>query len=106
MWKELTRSTPFSNSCLDDVESGAEIDKVLIKLSPKLRTEIEEPLKRSLKDFQSMAFAPEEILGPTKTRINEKRLSRTWIRFLKIDRKTRVLSLCSGLAIGRSRNAL
>ena len=62
------------NLCLDDVESGAEIDKVLIKLSPKLRTEIEEPLKRSLKDFQSMAFAPEEILGAYKDQDKRKKI--------------------------------
>lgn len=51
------------NMCLDDVESGMELSKVLKKLSPNLRTQIEDPLSKSLKAFQTMGFAPDEILG-------------------------------------------
>lgn len=60
------------NSCLDDVESGAEISKVLKKISPNLRAEVEEPLNKSLKAFQTMGFAPEEILGELKTTKKQK----------------------------------
>lgn len=60
------------NMCLDDVESGMELSKVLKKLSPNLRAEIEEPLSKSLKAFQTLGFAPEEILGDLKTSKKQK----------------------------------
>ena len=52
------------NLCLEDIESGAELEKALEKLSPQLRSEIGDDLKKSLRDFQTLAFAPEEVLAP------------------------------------------
>ena len=60
------------NSCLEDVESGMELERVLKKISPNLRSQIEEPLSKSLKAFQTMGFAPEEILGEHKDQKKQK----------------------------------
>lgn len=60
------------NSCLEDVESGMELSRVMKKISPHLRSEIEEPLVRSLKVFQTLGFAPEEILAKLKEEDKQK----------------------------------